>query len=126
MSKVYTDDEETTTTLTGYNLYKSSSFTLNTSDEELVAERIKRALLTPLGARPHELDYGSALSQYIFDPDTSAQKVVSEISRVINKWVPEVTLNSVAIGSNEDGILTIDLNINLTSTGKNVTVDLDI
>jgi len=75
--------------------YYDEDFFLIKSDEELIKENITRILLTAVGERVVNVNFGSRLKEFLFNPGLILQEDVnSEIRSSINKWEPRVTVNS--------------------------------
>ena len=61
---------------------------------EQARHNMKNLLLTNLGERPHQTEFGSRLLEVVFEfkDDALIEQVINE---AVDKWLPYVTINSV-------------------------------
>ena len=61
---------------------------------EQARHNLKNLLLTNLGERPHQPEFGSRLLEVVFEfkDDALIEQVINE---AVDKWLPYVTINSV-------------------------------
>lgn len=67
----------------------SDDFLMIKSDIDLVADHLKRAILTSPGERVHNNNYGSKFLEYLFHFEpVIRQDIVAEIKGIVKKVVP--------------------------------------
>ena len=61
---------------------------------EQARHNLKNLLLTNLGERPHQPEFGSRLLEVVFEfkDDTLIEEVINE---AVDKWLPYITINEV-------------------------------
>jgi len=79
-------------------------------------------LLTQVGERYYESDYGCNLLKYVFDPNDNlnATDIEQEIKRMVSLYIPALTIDSVTFNWNYDDngqpISDNQLNVNIKFT----------
>jgi phage baseplate assembly protein W len=70
-----------------------------TAGPEKISENIKHLLLIGPGERVMRRDYGSGLRQLVHDPNNNALLAIvqHQIAKAINRWEPEVQVQSVVV-----------------------------
>lgn len=81
------------------------------TDTEHLRQSVRDILLTPQGSRIARREYGSLLSALIDQPMNPALRlqVMSAVYMALNRWEPRLTLESIAIRSNFDGSMLVEL-----------------
>jgi len=82
--------------------------------EQQAVHNIKNLLLTNLGERPHQPEFGSRLLEVVFEfkDDALIEEVINE---AVNKWLPYISINSVTT--------TVD---NVNPNRLNVSIDFSV
>ena len=82
--------------------------------EQQAVHNIKNLLLTNLGERPHQPEFGSRLLEVVFEfkDDALIEEVINE---AVNKWLPYISINSVTT--------TVD---NVNPNRINVSIDFSV
>ena len=72
----------------------SRMFNRTKTIEEQAKHNLKNLLMTNLGERPHQPEFGSRLLEVVFEfkDDALIEQVINE---AVDKWLPYVTINSV-------------------------------
>ena len=72
---------------------------LNSTIDDKVASEIAHVILTKKGTRIRRPDFGTDLIKYIFEPNDEMtwENIQSEIKNSVQKYVSNVTINSVDI-----------------------------
>ena len=78
--------------------------------EEQARHNLKNLLLTNLGERPHQPEFGSRLLEVVFEfkDDALIEQVINE---AVDKWLPYITIEEV--NTTVDGINPNRLNVEL-------------
>jgi phage baseplate assembly protein W len=81
---------------------------------EQARHNLKNLLLTNLGERPHQPEFGSRLLEVVFEfkDDALIEEVINE---AVNKWLPYISINSVTT--------TVD---NVNPNRLNVSIDFSV
>ena len=82
--------------------------------EQQAVHNIRNLLLTNLGERPHQPEFGSRLLEVVFEfkDDALIEEVINE---AVNKWLPYISINSVTT--------TVD---NVNPNRLNVSIDFSV
>jgi len=82
--------------------------------EQQAVHNIKNLLLTNLGERPHQPEFGSRFLEVLFEfkDDALIEEVINE---AVNKWLPYISINSVTT--------TVD---NVNPNRLNVSIDFSV
>jgi phage baseplate assembly protein W len=77
---------------------------LNTDTDSEVRSNLIHLVLTPKGSRYFLPDFGTNLNKYIFElMDTTTKiSIEREIREAVNKYIPNLTINSVEVKTLED------------------------
>ena len=72
----------------------SRMFNRTKTIEEQAQHNLKSLLLTNIGERPHQPEFGSKLLSVVFEfkDDTLIEEVINE---AVEKWLPYISINSV-------------------------------
>ena len=108
-------------------------FTLNNgkveatySPTKLYTDRVLTLLSTNIGQRPILQGYGANMDYALFENDNDlALAVKSAASEAINKWLPQISVASINVGSlDSDGAAEVEIIINLPdNTTSSVSVN---
>ena len=81
------------------------------TDADHLRQSVRDILLTPQGSRIARREYGSLLSVLIDQPQNLALRlqIMSAVYMPLSRWEPRLTLDSIAISSNFDGSMVVDL-----------------
>jgi phage baseplate assembly protein W len=89
----------------------SRMFNRTKTIEEQAKHNLKNLLMTNLGERPHQPEFGSRLLSVVFEfkDDSLIEEVINE---AVDKWLPYLTINKIT--TTVDGINPNRLNISIT------------
>lgn len=81
------------------------------TDTDHLRQSVRDILLTPQGSRIARREYGSLLSVLIDQPQNPALRlqIMSAVYMALSRWEPRLTLDSIAISSNSNGSMVVDL-----------------
>ena len=83
---------------------------------EQARHNMKNLLLTNLGERPHQPEFGSRLLEVVFEfkDDALIEQVINE---AVDKWLPYVTINSVTsvVDSTNPNRLNVSIDFSVAS-----------
>ena len=98
-----------------YTIDNTGKVTSVTSTGKLYVDRVLTLLSTNVGQRPMTPSYGVDWSTAIFENDGDSDTAISQaITVAVAKWIPEVTISSIEIGSsNTDGVKDVTIGLNL-------------
>ena len=84
-----------------FNKTKLVSSTVTTA--EATISNLKTLLLTKLGERTMQPDFGTTLYEAIFEPNDDNIKdfIVESIQTAVAKWLPQVNIASIEVLTNE-------------------------
>lgn len=87
-----------------YNFKAAGIFTTNYSNNQQAIANLKNLLLTLVGERYHNVEFGSELPFIIFEPNVSELKEdISEIIfSAVSKWLPYINITGIDIVTAED------------------------
>jgi phage baseplate assembly protein W len=117
------------------NNAKKGVFELSYSTQEQAISNLKNLLLTSKGERRYLPNFGTGIMDLLFDPNTSevGENLKDEISSAISFWMPYIIINSIdiqqkleSLGEESEHGLLINLNFQVTNTGANQTIIIDI
>ena len=89
---------------------------------EQARHNLKNLLLTNLGERPHQPEFGSRLLEVVFEfkDDALIEQVINE---AVDKWLPYITINSVTSVVDSANVnrlnVSIDFSVSTTPDAKN-------
>jgi uncharacterized protein len=98
-----------------FNKTKVVSSTITT--QKLSITNLKTLLLTKLGERIMQPDFGTALYEIIFEPNTEeiSNFISDSIQTAVTKWLPDINIISIDVSTNEtDSTLNNQINIKIT------------
>ena len=85
--------------------------------QEQAKYNLKTLLLTNLGERVHQNDFGSRLLEVVFEfkDDTLIEEVINE---AVEKWLPYITINSVdtVVGASNPNRLNVSIDFSISNT----------
>jgi phage baseplate assembly protein W len=87
---------------------------------DMVRTNIKNLLLTKRGERLMQPDFGCGLHEFLFEPLTNEimDKIETEISNTIARWLPYVSISSIEIDTeSEKNFNTILVSLDFSYTG---------
>ena len=90
--------------------------------EEQAQHNLRNLLLTNLGERPNQPEFGSRLLSVVFEfkDDTLIEVVINE---AVDKWLPYITINSVTSVVDSANVnrlnVSIDFSVSTTPDAKN-------
>ena len=93
------------------------------SREEGLRESIRSILTTPKGSRVIEVEYGCSLFDYL-DSSKGIGAIYSDVVTSLERWIPDLQVNSIDISANDKGVITIDLYATHAGEEKKVEVTL--
>lgn len=107
-----------------YNFQSTGVFTTNYSNNQQAIANLKNLLLTTIGERYHNVEFGSELPFIIFEPNVNELKEdISEIiTYAVSKWLPYINIIGIDIVTAEDNP---DLNYNIQITIRFNTNSID-
>jgi len=97
-------------------------FLMNQITKDSYSSSLLLLLVTQIGERYYEPDYGTNLLKYIFEPNDNltSNQVEEEIKNTVLKYIPELKINSVTFNWNFDEmgnqISDNQLNVNIKFT----------
>ena len=105
------------------NSNKGDYVGLTSQPESEVKSMLIHLLLTRKGSRYYLPDFGTNLYQYIFEPldDITLGKIENEITDAVEKYIPNLKLNSVNITKVGDE----EQNLNNTDKEHQIRINLD-
>ena len=84
--------------------------------EEQARHNLKNLLLTNLGERPHQPEFGSRLLEVVFEfkDDALIEEVINE---AVDKWLPYITINEVvtAVDATNPNRLNVSIDFSVAS-----------
>lgn len=91
---------------------------LNNTDKEAIKSDLMHLVLTKKGERLYMPDFGTNLMKYIYDPndDITQMDITKEMSDIIKKYLPNLTLKGVNIDKIENSEYGIRVRIDYTIT----------
>ena len=98
-----------------FNKTNLVSSTITTA--EATISNLKTLLLTKLGERIQQPDFGTALYEAISQPNDDNIKdfIVESIQTAVTKWLPDINIISIDVSTNEtDSTLNNQINIKIT------------
>ena len=100
----------------------SRMFNRTKTIEEQAKHNLKNLLMTNLGERPHQPEFGSRLLSVVFEfkDDSLIEEVINE---AVDKWLPYLTINKIS--TTVDGINPNRLNISITFSVYTTTDETD-
>lgn len=116
----------------GIKLEFNNDKVINSSvtNAEKTLANLKTLLLTRVGERYMQPEFGTRLADAIFEPNTDEIVTVLNdyITTAINKWLPEITITSIDIKSNDDDknrhIIHIQILFNINNERSNRTISV--
>ena len=105
----------------------SRMFNRTKTVEEQAQHNLRNLLLTNLGERPHQPDFGSRLLEVVFEfkDDALIEEVINE---AVDKWLPYVAINSITTNTDATNPNRLNVSINFsvaTSPGATDQIVLD-
>jgi phage baseplate assembly protein W len=98
----------------GLVIYDKNGAEFSKNEVQLIAENIKRILLTRKGERINEPSFGSNALDYIFMPQMMVDDLIAEICYSIEQNEPRVTVDSCTLSSaNQNDVIYITLNVTI-------------
>lgn len=96
----------------------NSFFQMNVLTKEGLKSNLLLLLLTRKGERYYNPEFGTNLLKFIFEPNNSmtAKDIESEIKRVVNKYIPVLTIDSVSFNDTDDEKDDTRLNVHINFT----------
>ncbi len=72
---------------------------MNETSAEEVKSQLLHLLLTEKGSRLYNVEFGSDLLSFIFEPNdqTTFEEMKSSIQESVSKWIPNLTINNIII-----------------------------
>lgn len=79
---------------------------LNLTKSEMVKSQLLHVLFTPIGQRLRQPTFGTNLIQFLFNPNDNEtfSDVMSELKRVVTRWVPDCGLENIIIQETDNGM----------------------
>ena len=105
----------------------TQSFPKKSNDNDLIRENLIQLILTGTGERVMRPSFGTDATRFIFEPNSQvlSSLIQTEISSVITKYEPRVTLRGIAVRRIEAEVtVTIQYVVNLTRQAGTVEVSL--
>lgn len=101
---------------------KNRLFEMNNVSKDALTSNLLLLLLTEKGERYYQPDYGANIRKYIFEPNDglSQNDIESEIRKTVKRFIPQLSIISVKIYTNED-----DEGDQLKDNQVNVVVDFN-
>ena len=81
-------------------------------------ENVARILTTLPGERVGNLEFGSFVRNYIFQPTVTVDELINEIRRSIETWEPRVVVQECTLTGMENEMLDITLILREKSSGE--------
>jgi len=85
--------------------------------EQQAKHNLKNLLLTNLGERPQQPEFGSRLLSVVFEfkDDALIEEVINE---AVNKWLPYITINQITtvVDSGNPNRLNVSINFSVSTT----------
>ena len=105
----------------------SRMFNRTKTVEEQAQHNLRNLLLTNMGERPHQPDFGSRLLEVVFEfkDDALIEEVINE---AVDKWLPYVAINSITTNTDATNPNRLNVSINFsvaTSPGATDQIVLD-
>lgn len=110
----------------GYVVNKRVGFQFSKDENQLISENVRRILLTKRGERVNELEFGSDVRSYLFNPEARISDVINEIRNSITRCEPRVLVKSVTLTKQKDDEFTIKVEMKVLSDNSDVTTELNI
>ena len=81
------------------NSLKGFFLNLTETDQDAVKSDLMHLILTPKGSRFYLPDFGTNLLKFIFEPNDglTESNIKLEITEVVKKYLPNLTINNIAI-----------------------------
>ena len=72
----------------------------------MVKSQLLHVLFTPIGQRLRQPTFGTNLIQFLFNPNDNEtfSDVMSELKRVVTRWVPDCALENIIIQETDNGM----------------------
>lgn len=105
--------------------FSTSSFPAASEDQDLIRESLVQIITTTPGERVMRPDFGSRVYSFIFENNNElmAELIRSEVSAVIAKYEPRVSVTSIS-SLREDNEITIQVNYIVKLTGQQDSVSI--
>lgn len=77
---------------------------LNSNLKDKVRSMLLHVVFTPKGQKIRDLEFGTNLIKYIFEPNDELTwgDVKNEIKDVVNKYIPNITVNDISVLDSEE------------------------
>lgn len=101
--------------------FEKTLFDLDFNELDSIKSQIMHLIFTPVGQRLRKPLFGSRLIQFIFNPNDSQTwgDVVTEIKELINRNIPNCTINNIEVFDVEEGMgLVAKISYTATSGGE--------
>jgi hypothetical protein len=127
MPYVIVEINESAATAFGLDLSFGSTTPFSTvyDTEQVIFNKLKNLLLTRIGERPLQPEFGTDLFKILFEVNSRElqQEIEDYIIPKINIWVPEVTVAAIRLKTIEDDptmIHTIEITLEYSTNGINL------
>ncbi len=83
---------------------QSDFFDSHYTTKDQLTDNLKNLILTPIGSRPLNLEFGTSLSSLLFEPITenTIRDVQESIQQAVRKYIPQVSIRNITISPNSD------------------------
>lgn len=101
--------------------YDKTFLDLDGTPGEGIKSQIMHLIFTPIGQRIRKPLFGSKLIQFIFEPSDSQTwgDVVSEIKEMINRNIPNCTLDDIQVYEVDEGLgIVVSIKYSVTENGE--------
>jgi phage baseplate assembly protein W len=114
----------------GVSLPFNKPFTSTYTTKDQIKSNLVNLLLTDIGERVMNPNFGCNLKRYLFENinDVNAEKVKNAVLSSVGYYIPEITINSIAITPNTDyNSVDISVNyvLNISQTSDEITVQFN-
>jgi phage baseplate assembly protein W len=114
----------------GVSLPFNKPFTSTYTTKDQIKSNLVNLLLTDIGERVMNPNFGCNLKRYLFENinDVNSEKVKNAVLSSVGYYIPEITINSIAITPNTDyNSVDISVNyvLNISQTSDEITVQFN-